>query len=126
MKLNSGYAKPKKGIDSAELELTKTHPGIRLFKVEKVLSTPDVTSTGWHEASGTALEQASAAGFYFAKNIQKELGVPVGIISSSWGGSRIEPWTPAEAYQALPAFAPEAQKAPFMVDSVAPAKTIEA
>jgi sialate O-acetylesterase len=122
MKLGPSYAKPKKGIDSAALELTETHPNIRIFKVEKVLSSPDVTSTGWNECTGAALEQFSAVGFYFAKNIQRELNVPIGVISSSWGGSRIEPWTPAEAYKALPAFAPEAQKTPFMIDSVMPGK----
>lgn len=123
LKLGPSYAKPKKGIDSAALELTKAHPNLRLFKVEKVLSTPDVTTTGWNDCSGVALEQFSAIGFYFAKNIQQELkDVPIGMITSSWGGSRIEPWTPAEAYQALPAFAPESQKTPFMIDSVASGK----
>jgi sialate O-acetylesterase len=48
--------------------------------------------------------------------------VPIGVISSSWGGSRIEPWTPAEAYKALPAFAAESQKTPLMIDSVVPGK----
>ncbi|MCU7552233.1 sialate O-acetylesterase [Chitinophagaceae bacterium LB-8] len=120
MKLPNNYAKPKKGVDSAALELTKTYPNIRIFKVEKVLSSPDVTTTGWNECSGKALAQFSAAGFYFAKNIQSELNMPIGVISSSWGGSRIEPWTPAEAYKALPAFAAEGGKTPFMIDSVAP------
>lgn len=122
MKIGTTYAKPKKGIDSAALEITKTYPYIRIFRVEKVLSTPDVTSNGWSVCSGEAFERISAVGFYFAKNIQQQLNIPVGIISSSWGGSRIEPWTPAEAYQALPAFAPEAQKTPYMIDSVAPGK----
>ena len=122
MKLGAGYAKPKKGIDSAALEIAKTYPNIRIFRVEKVLSTPDVTTTGWSICSGEAFGKISAVGFYFAKNIQQELNVPVGIISSSWGGSRIEPWTPDEAYQALPAFAPEAQKTPYMIDSVVPGK----
>ena len=122
MKLGQGYAKPQKGIDSAALELSRAYPEIRLFKVEKRLSTPDVTSTGWHEASGEALEKISAVGFYFARNIQQKLHVPVGIISSSWGGSRIEPWTPASAYKGLPAFAAESRNNPFMIDSVVPGK----
>ncbi|AOW10781.1 sialate O-acetylesterase [Flavobacterium gilvum] len=120
MKLPSNYAKPKVGVDSTALELTKNYPNIRIFKVEKILSSPDVTTTGWNECGGTALEQFSAAGFYFAKSIQSNLNVPIGVISSSWGGSRIEPWTPDEAYKALPAFAAESQKTPFMIDNVAP------
>ncbi|WP_206684065.1 sialate O-acetylesterase [Pontibacter beigongshangensis] len=122
MKLHPKYARPAKGIDSAAVALTKTHPGIRIFKVEKERSNPDVTSTGWNECSGEALEAFSAIGFYFAKDIQRELNVPIGVISSSWGGSRIEPWTPAEAYKALPAFAAALQSEPFKVDEVEPGK----
>jgi sialate O-acetylesterase len=123
MKLMKGYAKPAKGVDSAELELTKTNPNIRLFKVEKKLSLPDVTTTGWNECQGEALEQTSAAGYYFAKKLQEKLKVPVGIIASSWGGSRIEPWTPPSGYAALPAFAKEAAAGESMqIDSMAPGK----
>ena len=104
------YAKPVRGIDSAELELKKSYPNIRLFLVEKKLSNPDVTSTGWNQASGEALERFSAAGFYFAKSIQKELNVPIGVISSSWGGSRIEPWISPEEYKILPAFFDDVKK----------------
>lgn len=123
MKLMKGYAKPAKGVDSAELELTKTNPNIRLFKVEKKLSLPDVTTTGWNECQGEALEQTSAAGYFFAKKIQEKLKVPVGIITSSWGGSRIEPWTPPSGYAALPAFAKEAAAGDQMqIDSMVPGK----
>jgi len=123
LKLMKGYAKPAKGIDSAELELTQNNPNIRLFKVEKKLSLPDVTTTGWSECKGEALELTSAAGYYFAKSIQEKLHVPVGVIASSWGGSRIEPWTPPSGYAALPAFAKEAAAGDQMqIDSMAPGK----
>ena len=35
------------------------------------------------------------AAYFFGREIHKELKVPVGLIESSWGGTRIEPWTPA-------------------------------
>jgi sialate O-acetylesterase len=120
MKLHQGYAKPLKGIDSTEAEITRSNPDIRLFKVEKKLSLPDVTTTGWNESKGEALEQMSAPGYYFAKNLQAKLKVPIGIISSSWGGSRIEPWTPPSGYTALPAFAKEAAQPKLMIDGVEP------
>ncbi|KAF2330622.1 sialate O-acetylesterase [Flavobacterium daemonense] len=119
------FVKPKVGIDSSALELTKIYPNIRLFKVEKVLSSPDVTTTGWNECAGTAFEQFSTVGFYFAKNIQSKLHIPIGVIFSAWGGSRIETWTPAEAYKAVPAFAAESKKEPFMIDNIAPGKNNE-
>jgi sialate O-acetylesterase len=120
MKLMKGYTKPFKGIDSTEQELLAVNPAIRLFKVEKKLSLPDVTTTGWHPSSGEALEKTSAAGYYFAKTLQAKLHVPIGIISSSWGGSRIEPWTPGWGYTALPAFAKEAAQDTLTMDGVKP------
>jgi sialate O-acetylesterase len=116
------HAKPAKGIDSAELELSVTNPQIRLFKVEKKLSLPDVTTTGWNPSGGVALEQFSAPAYYFAKKLYYTLHVPIGIIASSWGGSRIEPWTPPSAYAALPAFKSAADKQFSVIDSVVPGK----
>jgi sialate O-acetylesterase len=123
MKLS--HAKPKKGIDSAALELNVTNPQIRLFKVEKKLSSPDVTTTGWNESGGVALEQFSAPAYYFAKCLYNTLHVPIGIIASSWGGSRIEPWTPTSAYEALPAFKNETAVKHLVIDSMAPGKNYE-
>jgi sialate O-acetylesterase len=46
----------------------------------------------------------TAVGYYFARHLQKELdGVPIGLIGSNWGGTRIEPWTPPVGFQAVPA-----------------------
>lgn len=120
--IGKSYAPPKKGIDSAALELATTNPNIRLFKVEKKYSLPDVTSSGWQVAGGDALAQVTAAGYFFAKNLYQQLHVPIGIISSSWGGSRIEPWTPASAYADLPAFSSAAAIKPLLIDSVAPGR----
>ncbi|MEI6947819.1 sialate O-acetylesterase [Paraflavisolibacter sp. H34] len=122
VKKPAGYKDPARGADSAALELNRPNAAIRLFTVEKKLSHPDVTSNGWQESRGAALEQASAAGYFFAKNLQQTLQVPVGIISSSWGGSRIEPWTPPSGYAALPAFRKETTAGNFMIDSMAPGR----
>ena len=47
----------------------------------------------------------SAVSYYFAKYVQAELGVPVGVINTSWGGTRIEPWTPPVGFEQVPALA---------------------
>ena len=44
----------------------------------------------------------SAMGFYYALELHDALGVPVGIIDSSWGGTRIEPWTPISGFANKP------------------------
>ena len=44
----------------------------------------------------------TAVGLHFAMRLQQELEVPVGIVSSAWGGTRIEPWTPLQGFQQVP------------------------
>lgn len=72
------------------------YPAIRLFRVEnKVSDTPwDRLEAGaWHACAPASAEVFSAVGFFFGKEIHERLNVPVGLISSSWGGTRIEAWT---------------------------------
>ena len=54
---------------------------------------------------GKELEAASATAFFFARELAKELDVPVGIIGAYWGGTRIEPWTPPEGFNSVPELA---------------------
>ena len=44
----------------------------------------------------------SAIAFYYALELHDAIGVPVGIIDSSWGGTRIEPWTPPSGFARPP------------------------
>ena len=86
---------------NAEAELAAANfPSIRIFKVEKTLAaTPQTDLTkfnGWRECSSNALDSISfsAAAYFFGREVHTNLNVPVGLIESSWGGTRIEPWTP--------------------------------
>lgn len=75
------------------------HKDIRLFLVNrKELIKPSPNHEGWDIAEGEALRNFSAVGYFYAKNINKELNVPVGIIASSIPGSRIEPWINEEDF----------------------------
>jgi sialate O-acetylesterase len=101
---------------------TETYPQIRLFRVKKQTAVKGiVTDNGWTDCAGTALNDFSAIGFFFARNLQRALGVPVGMVGSYWGGSRLEQWIPPEAFQKQPAFAKEAA-APgrLLIDGRAP------
>ena len=46
----------------------------------------------WRAAGPATTEHFSAVCYYFVRELQKTVNVPQGIISSNWGGSRIEPW----------------------------------
>ncbi len=45
----------------------------------------------------------SAAAYFFGRELHKQLGIPVGLIDATWGGTRIEPWTPPEGFALVPA-----------------------
>ena len=99
------WARPVAVTDAAlgqEIK-TKEFPLIRLFRVEKKLAPPEVVSDGWHEAAGAARDKFSAVGYLFGRQLWDQLGVPVGLVQATWGGSRIEEWTPAAAYTKLEA-----------------------
>ncbi len=98
------------------------YPGIRLFKVQKVLSPEDVTTTGWQLCGGEALEKFSAPAFFFATTLRPHINIPIGLIDSSWGGSRIELWTPADAYAKLPAFQHIPNSRPLVIDGATAGK----
>ena len=54
----------------------------------------------WAVAAPNTIHDFSAACYYFARDLQKALHVPMGLIHASWGGSRIEPWMSAGALRA--------------------------
>lgn len=77
---------------------------IRLFTVKKAsFAIPQDSCVGkWSVASAESVAQFSAVGYYYAKLLQQKLKVPVGIICSSWGGSRIEAWMNKETIANYP------------------------
>lgn len=50
----------------------------------------------WEVCSPETAGDFTAVGYFFAKNIRKHQDVPIGLLHTSWGGSRIEPWMRAE------------------------------
>ena len=71
-------------------------------------------------ADSLSLVNTSAAGYFFGKKIQKQLDVPVGIITSAVGGTRIESWTTKEAYEESPYFEPQLNASDGKIDGFRP------
>jgi len=115
MRKNSKVTKPDSTDKNSPVdELERAHnPAIRIFWVnQKNLKTTGNYLARWNLAQDSALKSFSAAGYFFAKNLNQQLHVPVGIICAAISGSAIEPWTPAEAYAAISYFnKPDAPKA---------------
>ena len=77
---------------------------IRLFTVkEMTITTPLDTCVGkWSVANSETVSKFSAVGYFFARQLQQKLKVPVGMICSSSGGSRIESWMSKEDLSKFP------------------------
>lgn len=91
-------ADPEKEIAAAKF------PHIRMFTVERATAmapAPDVKGA-WKEASPENAGQFSAVAYYFGRQLHQALKVPVGLINTSWGGTRIEAWTSREALEERP------------------------
>lgn len=108
----SNMEQPVKGYDGQPtfegLHATSRagNPDLRLFTVHKMGSgTPlkDVKEyIGWEAARPENVKDFSAVAYFFGQQLQEILGVPVGLIHTSWGGSFVEAWISSEvlgAYQ---------------------------
>src|SRR5262249_41811527 len=54
----------------------------------------------WSECNPDTVKNFSAVAYYFGRDLQKALDVPVGLIHTSWGGTAAEAWTTKEALEA--------------------------
>ncbi|TKC10920.1 sialate O-acetylesterase [Pedobacter polaris] len=94
----------KLGFPADEVAKAKNKQ-IRIFLVNrKALIKPDSVHKSWAIAQDSALRNFSAVGYFFAKELQEKLGIPIGIISSAVPGSAIEPWISNEAFANEPFF----------------------
>jgi sialate O-acetylesterase len=87
-------ANRSQGLDSAQIS-QENNPAIRLFLVNRDLTKHSDRNKGWQRAESPWVGQFSAPGYYYARELQSRLNVPVGMIAASIPGSAIEPWLPA-------------------------------
>lgn len=88
-------------------------PQIRLFHVKNRVSTyplDDVAAEPWAPCTAETVQDFSAVAYFFGRDLQEKLGVPIGLIESSWGG------TPAEAWTSLRGLATDASLMPVFVE----------
>jgi sialate O-acetylesterase len=79
-------------------------PKIRLFHVPRKVSVHPLedVEAEWKVCTPETIRDFSAVAYYFGRELHQKLDVPVGLISTRWGGTRIEPWTPAAGFQSVP------------------------
>ena len=93
------------GVINADREIAAAnYPHLRLFKVQiAVAGKPQPNVQGrWVAASPATVGAFSAVGYFFGRDLQRSLKIPVGIIESSRGGTQAEAWMSEEVLQADP------------------------
>lgn len=130
--VGSGQSNMQMSVNSSnnakEEAAAANYPKIRLVTVPlKGASTPQDDFAGkWVECSPQTVGGFSAAAYFFGRELQKTLNVPIGLIHCSWGGSSCEAWTKRAALDGNPLY--EAMNARYdkAVTSYDPAKAKEA
>lgn len=92
-------------LNAKEELRTATYPTIRLFDVPghttSAVARTDVPGGRWQTCSPQSVSGFSAVGYFFGRHINTETGIPVGLIGTNWGGTRIEPWTPPVGFRGV-------------------------
>jgi sialate O-acetylesterase len=104
------------GIKDATREVAQAqYPEIRLFQVGNFSSKEPLedVQTGismygippaaceWQTCTPETIETFASVAYFFARELRRELEVPIGIIDASWGGTSAEAWVPAAGLEAL-------------------------
>ena len=95
-----------RSANSKEEIANGNHPLIRHIKIPHRPSTKaesNVPSTGWQPCTPKVVASFTAVGYYFGRHLHEKLNVPIGLIGSNWGGTRIEPWIPPVGFKSVPA-----------------------
>jgi len=89
------------GLKDFEREIANAKElSLRFFNIPKTTSEypQDDLRTSWSVSDSNTIKSFSAVGYYFGKRLSEVLGVPVGLINASWGGSPAETWVPLESF----------------------------
>ena len=103
----------KQSLNAQEEIAAANHPNIRLFNVpgHTVHPIPQRKGRGeWAICSPQSIPGFSAVGYAFGRRIQQSINVPVGLIGSNWGGTRIEPWTTEQGFRSVPQLVQQANQ----------------
>src|SRR5215210_4924053 len=98
--------------NGAEAIKSSTNPNLRVFTVPKYArphpeagfnpKPPNDKFSRWLPAAPENAPMFSAVAYYFGRDLQKAVNVPVGVIHTSWGGTPAQAWTSREALAADP------------------------
>lgn len=86
------------------------HPLVRLFQVDRAVAHKPQTEVplghtkGWAVCTPAMVEEFSACAYFFAREVSQKLGIAVGVVNSSWGGTPAESWVSHEKLSGVTGF----------------------
>lgn len=98
---------PNDLIDNSAHEIASAnYSDLRLFTVSRARSASPMDDVigNWEECSPQSAQSFSATAYFFGKKIYDELGIPIGLIHSSWGGTPAEAWTEISYLKDVPGY----------------------
>jgi len=101
-----GAADPEKEIAAAQ------RPEMRLLQAPRVSAGQPASDieVEWKRCSPETVADFSAVAYFFGRKLHEELNVPIGLINASWGGTRIEPWTPPVGFASVSELSDQVKK----------------
>lgn len=101
------------GLTQVKEELPNSaNTNIRFFHIPKTtaLDPQEDCASTWTECNAETLKGFSAVAYYFGKQLQQQLNVPIGLINTSWGGTAAEVWAPEDVVEKDPELKSAAEK----------------
>lgn len=96
----------KEAVANANIPLIR-----QLYVTQSRSLTPQETvQANWSVCSPDTVQDFTAVGYFFARDLHKAVDVPVGIIHSSWGGTVAEAWTSLPGLSGFPGYVEQAEQ----------------
>lgn len=111
---------PVRRSNNAEKEIaTANYPQIRHFDVPREMSLSprgDLSGGKWKAVTLENIGNFTAVGYFFGRELHRQLGVPIGLIHSSWGGTIVETWISREGMESFNEFSDALSSMPTSIE----------
>ncbi len=91
------------------VKVSANHPTIRMINYPNTGSQTPIWShddAQWMVCSPETVGEFSAVGYFFGRQLQDAIGVPIGLVNNSWGGSAADAWVNRDVLEAEAAYQP--------------------
>jgi len=109
------------GVVDADKEIAAAdYPQMRLLTVPCVTAFEprDTFQGAWQVCSPASIPGFTAVGYLFGRQLHRELGVPIGLVNSSWGGTIAEAWVSSQALKTMPDFLPAFAEQEALIEAI--------